>query len=199
MDENGITNLNLPPPLPTDATSFCLPFDEVPVDRTHLRFTKDDLLQVREDIEATMLPSWMEKVPANFGDASHGKLKADHWRTVGTVNLVITLVRLWGSSTSSVEQLEALKNFIHLVIAVDLASRRSMDHARAATYDYHMEKYLQGLRRTYDEILVPNHHVALHLMRFLQGFGPVHGWWAFPFERYNGMLQRLKTNFKPCE
>ncbi|PIL27816.1 hypothetical protein GSI_10970 [Ganoderma sinense ZZ0214-1] len=28
-------------------------------------------------------------------------------------------------------------------------------------------------------------------------FGPVHGWWTFPFERFNGLLQRLNTNSKP--
>ena len=111
--------------------------------------------------------------------------------------MVITLGRLWGSPKASPEEAAAFENFAHLICAIDLATRRSMSLDRAKAYDFHMERYLQGLRRLYHHALVPNHHLALHLRQFLEGFGPVHGWWAFPFERYNGTLQRLKTNSKP--
>ena len=135
--------------------------------------------------------------PANFGSAGFGKLKADHWRTICTINMVITLGRLWGSTNASAEETAAFENFSHLICAVDLATRRSMNGDRAAAYDLHMERYLRGLRHLYNHALVPNHHLTLHLRPFLEGFGPVHGWWAFPFERYNGTLQRMKTNSKP--
>ncbi|RPD78144.1 hypothetical protein L226DRAFT_567826 [Lentinus tigrinus ALCF2SS1-7] len=142
------------------------------------------------------LPSWLEKVPSTFGTKGHGKLKADHWRTVSTVNLVITLVRWWGTVNATPEELEALKNYIHLVVPADFASRRSMSYARAAAYDFHMEQYLLGLIRIYNHTLVPNHHLSLHLRRLLDAFGPVHGWWMFPFERYNGLLQpEMSTTF----
>ena len=42
--------------------------------------------------------------------------------------------------------------------------------------------------------LVSNDHLSLHLPPFLEDFGPVHGWWAFAFERYNGVLGRLNKN-----
>ncbi len=161
-------------------------------------FSNDVLQELRQDIKAIIMPSWLEKPPSNIGDASHGKLKADHWRTLGTVSMVITLVRLWGHAHASREETEALENFMHLIAAVDLATRRSMSPERANAYDSHMEAYLQGLRNLYDAQLVPNHHLSLHLKECLLLFGPTHGWWAFPFERYNGLLQRLKTNNKPC-
>ena len=160
-------------------------------------FTRDVLDLIRKDVESTTLPSWLEKIPSGFGGAGHGKLKADHWRTACVVNMVVTLVRLWGAPSASSDKLEVLKNFLHLVIAVSFASRRSMNGARAAAYDYHMEHYLRGLRTLYHHTLVPNHHFSLHLRSFLDLFGPVHGWWGFAFERYNGLLQRMKTNFKP--
>lgn len=34
-------------------------------------------------------------------------------------------------------------------------------------------------------------------MACLEAFGPIHGWWSYPFERYNGVLQWLNTNYKP--
>ncbi|KAI9069601.1 hypothetical protein FKP32DRAFT_1559402 [Trametes sanguinea] len=198
--ENGATSLRLPPVLNEPAARFRLPSDERPVERSPYDiFTNDVLKKVRDDIAATVLPSWMEKAPSNFGSSSHGKLKADQWRTVGTVNLVITLVRLWGVSDASSEEREILENFVHLICAVDLASRRSMTAARAAAYDRHMEEYLRGLRSIYNHTLVSNHHLALHLYPLLVAFGPVHGWWAFPFERYNGILQRMNTNSRPAD
>ncbi|KAI9057624.1 hypothetical protein FKP32DRAFT_1583373 [Trametes sanguinea] len=197
---NGAASLRLPPVLNEPAARFRLPSDEEPVERSRYDiFTSDVLKKVRDDIVATVLPSWMEKAPSNFGSSSHGKLKADQWRTVGTVNLIITLVRLWGSSDATVEEREVLDNFVHLICAVDLASRRSMTASRAASYDRHMEAYLRGLRAIYNHTLVPNHHLALHLYPLLVAFGPVHGWWAFPFERYNGILQRLNTNSRPAD
>lgn len=162
----------------------------------HNLFRKPILDQLRKDISSIVLPSWLEKPPSNIGDAAHGKLKADQWRTLCSIHMVVTLTRLWGNSKATAEERAVLQNFVHLVVATDLASRRSMSPQRAADYDRHMLAYLQGIRELFDASLVPNHHLALHLTICLAMFGPVHGWWSYPFERYNGMLQRLNTNHK---
>lgn len=165
----------------------------------HHVFDGEVLKQVRQDIAATFVPTWIEKPPSNFGEASHGSLKADQWRTVVTIHLVLTLVQLWGRATATEEQQLVLQNFIHLVVAVDAATRQSMTATRAEFYDHHMELYVKGLRELYDHALVPNHHMALHMKICLLLFGPVHSWWGFPFEQFNGLLQRLNTNHKPSE
>ncbi len=90
-----------------------------------------------------------------------------------------------------------LRNFLHLVCAVDLASRRSTSTSRAKRFDEHILKYLETLRSVFDHHFVPNHHLSLHLEECLLNFGPVHAWWAFPFERFNGLISRLNTNHKP--
>ena len=44
--------------------------------------------------------------------------------------------------------------------------------------------------------------MALHLRDYILLYGPVHSWWAYPFERMIGTLQRISTNYKegkaPC-
>ncbi|KAI0644124.1 hypothetical protein C8Q79DRAFT_870873, partial [Trametes meyenii] len=181
-------------PAPTKADYATALFDWDPDPPGHTLFSGDVLNAIRSDISSTYLPSWMPNPPRNFGSASHGKLKADLWRTVCTVNLVITLVRLWGSTSSTAQEKLALKNFLHLITAVDLATRRTMSPDRAQRFDYHMLEYLRGLQYLYDAKFVPNHHLSLHLRDCLLLFGPTWAWWAFPFERYNGLLQRLNTN-----
>ncbi|KAJ8454816.1 hypothetical protein ONZ51_g12806 [Trametes cubensis] len=193
---NPIDSLVLPPILEEATADFYVA--DGPHDISKFRVLTQDVIDtIRADIANTVLPSWMERPPRNFGCAAHGKLKADQWRTVCTVNLMITLVRLWGVASASQRNRLLLDNFIHLVTAVDLATRRSMDEERARAFDRHMLQYLQGLRDLFSHDLVPNHHLSLHLMACLLMFGPVHGWWGFPFERYNGILQAMNINNLP--
>ena len=188
-------SLIMPPVLQKETSDFHLP-DNIHDISKYRVLTPDVVQQVRNDIKATFLPSWLERPPTNFGSASHGKLKADHWRTICTISLVISLVRLWGSVSATPSDTLILENFIHLAIAVDLASRRSNDPDRARLFRYHMLEYLRTLKAHFNHPLVPNHHLSLHLATCLLLFGPVHGWWAYPFERFNGIIQRLNTNHK---
>ncbi|TFK82783.1 hypothetical protein K466DRAFT_499651 [Polyporus arcularius HHB13444] len=191
-------SIRAPKVLAYDAAEFHLSVDAPDISK--YRVLSYDVLQaIRKDIPSTYLPSWLERPPANFGSPKHGKLKADQWRTVCTINMVITLVRLWSSANASEHDKKLLENFLHLVSAVDLASRRTMSEARAAAYDEHMYRYLVGLKELFDHQFVPNHHLSLHLYSCLLLFGPVHGWWAFPFERYNGLIASINTNYKSAD
>lgn len=39
-----------------------------------------------------------------------------------------------------------------------------------------------------------NHHLSMHYFKFIKLFGPVYAWWLFAFERFNGMLEKVKHN-----
>ncbi|KAH9853712.1 hypothetical protein C2E23DRAFT_915053 [Lenzites betulinus] len=190
---HSVDTLIIPPVLPKPTSDFHLASNADDIAKFRV-LTPEVVETLRADILSTYLPSWIERPPANFGSAAHGKLKADHWRTVCTINMVITLVRVWSASTATAGDRKVLENFIHLVVAVDLAARRSIDPERARLYDHHMMEYLRTLRELFDHNLVPNHHLSLHLTTCLLLFGPVRGWWGYPFERYNGIIQRLNTN-----
>ena len=42
-------------------------------------------------------------------------------------------------------------------------------------------------------------HLHLHLAKCLHDYGPVHSFWCFPFERFNGLLGAYHTNKKSIE
>ncbi|OSD01988.1 hypothetical protein PYCCODRAFT_1368558 [Trametes coccinea BRFM310] len=198
----GVDSLVIPPVLPYATSRFHgSPGTHGKADDPFANsiFTGEVLEAVRKDIASATLPSWLPRPPRNLGSASHGKLKADQWRTACTVNMVITLVRLWGGSAATDEEKLALTNFLHLVAAVDLATRHTMSAERAHRFDYHMLEYIRGIRTIYNAKLVPNHHLSLHLVDCLLLFGPTFAWWAFPFERYNGLIQRYNKNHKTAE
>jgi hypothetical protein len=60
-----------------------------------------------------------------------------------------------------------------------------------------MRAYLASLRDLFPNTdLWTSHHNALFIGEMLLRFGPVHGWWMFPFERVIGLLQQVNTNSK---
>lgn len=158
---------------------------------------RETLKAVRADIATTRLPSWIGRAPVRMGSKRQGKLSADEWRTACTVNLVITLGRLWAVQSASDRQRRMLENFMDLVTATKLATMRSLNAARIKLYHAHMMKYLQGFLELYpDAGFKPNQHISLHLTQMLRDFGPTHAWRCFPFERLNSILQSIDTNKK---
>lgn len=150
---------------------------------------------IQNDIQNTSLPSWVGRVPGNLGSASHGTLSADEWRSACTINLVTSLVRIWGPLPAHTRERQMLDNFMHLVNATKLANMRVLTAERIAEYSVSMLEYLRGILKLYPhKSLLPNHHISLHFPPFLENFGPTNGWRCFPFERYNYLLQKVQTN-----
>ncbi|KAI5992857.1 hypothetical protein EDC04DRAFT_2910994 [Pisolithus marmoratus] len=137
------------------------------------------LREVWDDQQKLILPTFISPAPANFGLANRS-LSADQWRSVGTIHLVITLIRLWGFDTGRKGKM--LVNYIHLVTAIHWANMHTTSKSTAEEYMFHMLEYLRGLHFT--------------LATCLLAFSPVHSWRTWAFERYNYMLQNIKTNNK---
>jgi hypothetical protein len=157
--------------------------------------------QIHTDIASTITPSWLSSVPSNLGSASHGKLKADQWRVLGSIYLPISLIRLWWSAELGNSRSERCRKILDVTIsllsAVSIATSRVTSERHADLYLQHMQVYLTGLKEFFPDFkFVPNQHMALHLQDYMLLYGPVHSWWAFPFERMIGTLQRILTNYK---
>ncbi|KAJ6497216.1 hypothetical protein C8R47DRAFT_972377 [Mycena vitilis] len=172
-----------------------------PVETTPLvgAITEDEKKALWADIAAMVKPSWMTSVPPQFGgESSDGKLKADQWRTLGTVYMPITLIRLWAASEEGSDRRALLSLTMDLVSAVIILSSRKTSVANAQQAVQHLLSYRSQLSQLFpDYVCHPNHHMAMHIPEFLLLFGPVHGWWTFPLERLIGKLQRVPTNYKP--
>ncbi|KAF8878986.1 hypothetical protein CPB84DRAFT_1852223 [Gymnopilus junonius] len=86
---------------------------------------------------------------------------------------------------------------LSLISAVAIASSHTTSRNHAELYLLHMKNYLEGIREVVpDYNFHPNHHMSLHLGEYLCFFGPVQGWWTFPFKCLIGLLERMPTNFQ---
>lgn len=165
--------------------------------KEHVVLGRVTLAEVWVDMSKTTLPSWIGRAPPRLGDGRHGKLSADQWRTACTVNLVVTLVRLWGLKSPSDRHHQMLDNFMDLVTACKLAMMRKTTPDRIEQFQKHMRQYLKTTKELYVyTALTPNHHLSLHLPQLFENFGPPHAWVCFVFERCLRWLKFIKTSNK---
>lgn len=154
------------------------PFDEVIFDATLLERLNSLLPRVH-------IPSWIKRAIPVLGKASFGKLKADEWRSLFSIQLPLILIPIWSGHDHVKDSL--LQNFCHLVSLVNLALKHSVTAEHISQYRYHIQQYLEGSLTLFQHCkLAPNHHMAIHLADCLERFGPVRSWWSFVFERLMG-------------
>lgn len=158
---------------------------------------------IKAVVKGVEKPSWLSTVPSDFGRTRTGTLKADEWRAFATIYLPIALVLLWGegSKHSSLQVAAArraiLDHTMYLVQALSLACYRTTTDSRIQNMHRHLSDYLRCLSEVHkDARPTLNHHMSLHLSKYLKLFGPVHSWWSYPFERLIGRLQHMPTNHK---
>lgn len=61
-------------------------------------------------------------------------------------------------------------------------------------------QFCRRCERMYGSSLVtPNMHLHCHLKECVLDYGPLHGFWCFPFERFNGLLGSLPNNNRSIE
>lgn len=159
--------------------------------------------RIHDVVKDTVVPSWINSVPYNYGEAAAGTLKADEWRNMTTIFFPLALISMWGEDSIHQTALDATKLreiLIHtmlLVSAISLVCMHTMTEARSKAYLDYMTQYISDLPRLHPNAnLKPNHHMSMHVPLFMRLFGPARSWWCFPYERLIGQMQRLLSNHK---
>ncbi|KAJ3765827.1 hypothetical protein FB446DRAFT_609324, partial [Lentinula raphanica] len=159
---------------------------------------KDLIEEVWKDMESTILPSWIDPPPHNWGTKAAGKLSADEWKVVCSISLVITLIRIWGYKYQHQQQsrhFQLLLNFLDLVHAIQLLNLRETSVDIGKRYQFLILQYLHNVLELFPDVsLKPNHHYAIHIAEDLDLMGPVHARNTPIFERTNHFLQEVKSN-----
>jgi hypothetical protein len=163
--------------------------------------TRDVLEQMWAYAEETTRPSWQGTPPPKLGEAGHGKLKADQWRSCIEFDVPVSLVQILTAERANAQDSDYCEKLVRSTMYLAMAIRYGVSHKTSKEhvecYMFYMTKYLEILCHDFPEIpLRPNHHMALHLGEFLLRFGPCHSWWMFPFERVIGKLQKVDTSHK---
>ncbi|RDB30064.1 hypothetical protein Hypma_014106 [Hypsizygus marmoreus] len=164
-----------------------------------------------EDIvNAVQWPSHITRLPKNLGENQSLK-KADEWRRL----LTITPVILWWAWRDANDEIpfgepplpptakfipQHSRNYrsiygavLKLCTGIQILASRAISMARGESGQDFLAQYCRNLKALGIHTTI-NHHLSMHYTKFLKLFGPVYGWWLFAFERFNGMLEKVKHN-----
>lgn len=166
--------------------------------------SREELDLLHAALRSTMRPTWQRGPPLNFGCAAHGKLKADQWRSAIEFDIPMFLSQHWSYSDAEVlidnkkgRRRQLLASTMLLSTAIQWGTSDVTSQIHVEEYTQRMIAYLECILDLYPSFkLRPNHHGALHIGPFLLRFGPMRGWWMYPFERIIGILQKTNTNSK---
>lgn len=162
-------------------------------------FSEDEMRLLRKGLSEIVTPSYLARLPSNFGEAAHGKLKADQWLVAFTVYFPLILPEIWLHDGTR-RKMDLLDNFEMLVACTNIVCAYSITNEDADRYTMLYSKYRRSARDLYaNSRSRPNHHYAMHNGPLLKFWGPLVWLSEFPYETFNGTLQRIKTNNHLCE
>lgn len=137
--------------------------------------------------------------------------KADEWRRILTVTPII-IWWAWKDDNDDIPLGEPIippnaksvpehsRNYraiysavLKLCAGVRILGSRTISMAQARVGQDFILQYCRDLKNLRIHTTI-NHHLARHYLKFIKLFGPVYGWWLFAFERFNGMLEKVKHN-----
>ncbi len=172
--------------------------DDTYVDIPHLHYDlpQAHLKAIRECIRNVKLPTWVGRPPANLGEASHGKLRANDFLVLFSFILPLIVPEFWhGPESSEVDGLH-LRSFEDLVVCTNIVSSFKTSNHDAYLYTHLYTRYRRTIQMLFHWNSVPNHHFAMHNGRLLKFWGPLPALSEFPGERLIGDLQNINTNSK---
>lgn len=148
------------------------------------------LLKIEARLKNTIVPSGLGRLPVSINTGVF--LTAEQWKNWTIYFSVFCLGDLLPRS-----HIECWRKFV-------LACRRlvkfSISQTDITVADGLLLRFCKRSTELYGEsAITPNMHMHCHLSSCLREFGPIHSFWLFPFERYNGILEEQPTNNRSIE
>ena len=150
--------------------------------------TYHNIVEIQGLCEKFYFPHDVGRLPLKIGSSFTG-FTADQWRTWTTVLSPVVLRGILPD--------EHYKCWLLFVRACTMLCTRIISESTVDLADRFLLLFCRTIESLYGHsACTPNHHLSLHLRECLLDYGPVHSMWCFPFERYNGVLNKCHTNKK---
>lgn len=88
----------------------------------------------------------------------------------------------------------------HFVLACRVLSSKSITREQIQLGDALLIQFCRRTEHLFGkESITPNMHLHCHLSDCINDYGPLHGFWLYAFERYNGILGSMPNNNRSIE
>lgn len=90
---------------------------------------------------------------------------------------------------------EVLECWRHFVLACRVLYSKDITMEQVCLGDALLVQFCRRTERIFGgNVITPNMHLHCHLRERIVDYGPLHGFWLYAFERYNGILGALPNN-----
>ena len=150
-----------------------------------------DFSMLQERVDRIIVPSDIGRIPHKIlsGFAS---FTADQWK-----NWVIyySLISMYNMLSSDI-----FECWRHFVLACRILCSRQLNMDQIMLADALLLRFCQRTERIFGwKCITPNMHLHCHLRSCIIDYGPLHGFWCYAFERYNGVLGSMPNNNRSIE
>ena len=150
-----------------------------------------NLDKIQATVEGIVTPHNVGRVAMKISSKFSG-LSADQWKNWV---LIFSAIALKGNIPSDHYQC-----WLVYVRACKLLLSRSLTIEQTTSADQYLVLFCKKFESLFGgEHCTPNLHLHLHLKDCVIDFGPVYGFWCYPYERYNGILGSFYTNQRSIE
>ena len=153
--------------------------------------TKRHFLDIEKIVANIITPKHTGRIPLKIASSFSG-FTADQWRNWITIFSPIALKDILPANH--------LQCWLLFVRACWLVCTRIISLPVIEEVDHYLVLFCKRFEELYGRAsCTPNLHLHLHMKDCLQDYGPVHGFWCYSFERFNGILGRYHTNNRSIE
>ncbi|KAL5500372.1 hypothetical protein EMCRGX_G011923 [Ephydatia muelleri] len=152
-----------------------------------IEFVLKDYQTMQEIIDSTRVPPFLGRIPHKI-ESKVSSLTADQWKNWVLVYSVPIL--------HTILSLDDLRCWSHFVEACSLLLKPIVTIDDVIKGDEKLTAFCNTYEKLYGKNkCTPNMHLHLHLKDCMLDYGPVHSFWCFPFERYNGVFESFQKNW----
>lgn len=153
--------------------------------------TKQACAVIQAIVDEFIVPADVGRIPHKIGSL-FSSFTADQWKHWTVVFSVFALTGILPEV-----HLNCWKKF---VVACSLMCSKTISKSKVKLMDQKLLEFGEMCEQLYDQkFITPNMHLHGHLCECMNDYGPIHGFWLFSFERYNGLLGMYNTNRKNIE
>lgn len=152
--------------------------------------SKSALDKIAQRLQNTIVPTGLGRLPTSVAIGTF--LTAEQWKNWTLYFSIYCLHDLL-----PVQHLECWR---HFVLACHKLCPHEISETNVTVADILLHSFCKKVLEIYGaDALTPNIHIHCHLADCCRDFGPLHSYWCFPFERYNGVLGNQPNNNRSIE
>lgn len=153
--------------------------------------TDDDFELIQNRVNSTTVPAGIGRIPSKIS-SGFSSFTADQWKN--WVNFFSLL------SLQGILKDDHLECWRHFVLACRILTKYTITTGELLLADALIMQFSKRTERLYGKNkITPNMHMQCHLRSCVEDYGPLHGFWLFAFERYNGILGNIPNNNRCIE